>query len=137
MLPKSYRELILLPTIEDRFNYLKIGGEVGAETFGFDRYLNQRFYTSTEWKQFRNKIIARDEGCDLGVKDFPIRGKVIVHHICPLTLDDVEKQTNAMLDPNNAICVSHRMHQAIHYGDISLVPKGLIERTKNDTCPWR
>lgn len=134
---KSYSGLILLPTFKERFDYLNLVGKPGNETFGFDRYLNQRFYVSREWQQFRNKVIARDEGCDLGMADRPIQGKVIIHHIVPLTAQDFEEQADALFNMDNVICVSHNTHNAIHYGDYSLIPKDPIERKPNDTCPWR
>ena len=137
MKPKSYSGLILLPTFKERFEYLNLSGKPGNETFGFDRYLNQRFYVSREWQQFRAKVISRDEGCDLGMPDRPIQGKVIIHHINPLTLEDFEEQSDALFDMDNVICVSHNTHNAIHYGDFSLIPKDPIERKPNDTCPWR
>lgn len=137
MLTKSYRNLILLPTFKERFEYLKLAGTVGESTFGFDRYLNQRFYQSREWRQFRSKIIARDEGNDMGIKDYPISGTVIIHHINPLSIKDFEEQSDLLFDMNNVICVSHNTHEAIHYGDESLLPKDPIERKPNDTIPWR
>lgn len=137
MLVKSYRNLILLPSFDDRYDYLKLQGVVGESTFGFDRYMNQHFYTSREWRQFRNKIIARDDGCDMGLEDYPIAGRVIIHHINPLTVEDFENLTDALFDPDNVICVSENTHQAIHYGDISLLPAPPIVRAPNDTCPWR
>lgn len=137
MLTKSYRNLILLPTFKERFEYLKLAGTVGEFTFGFDRYLNQRFYQSREWRQFRSKVIARDEGNDMGIKDYPISGTVIIHHINPLSVKDFEEQSDLLFDMNNVICVSHNTHEAIHYGDESLLPKDLIERKPNDTIPWR
>ena len=137
MLTKSYRNLILLPTFKERFEYLKLAGTVVESTFGFDRYLNQRFYQSREWRQFRSKVIARDEGNDMGIKDYPISGTVIIHHINPLSVKDFEEQSDLLFDMNNVICVSHNTHEAIHYGDESLLPKDPIERKPNDTIPWR
>lgn len=137
MLAKSYRSLILLPTFKERFEYLKLAGTVGESTFGFDRYLNQRFYQSREWRQFRSKVIARDEGNDMGIKDYPISGTVIIHHINPLSVKDFEEQSDLLFDMNNVICVSHNTHEAIHYGDESLLPKDPIERKPNDTIPWK
>lgn len=134
---KSYRNLILLPTFEERYEYLKIQGTVGESLFGFDRYMNQEFYTSKEWRQFRNRIIARDEGCDLGLRDFPIGGQVIIHHINPLVIADFENSSDALFDPDNVICVSYNTHQAIHFGDETLLPSGPLERRPFDTCPWR
>lgn len=134
---KSYRNLILLSTFEERYEYLKIQGVVGESLFGFDRYMNQEFYTSREWRQFRNRIIARDEGCDLGLRDFPIGGQVIIHHINPLVIADFENSSDALFDPDNVICVSYNTHQAIHFGDETLLPSGPLERRPFDTCPWR
>lgn len=134
---KSYRNLILLPTFEERYEYLKLSGVVGESTFGFDRYLNQEFYTSKEWRQFRYKMIARDEGCDMGHPDFPIGGRVILHHINPLLVEDFENSNDALFDPDNVICVSEATHNAIHFGDETLLPAEPIIRTVNDTCPWR
>lgn len=134
---KSYRNLILLPTFEERYNYLKLSGIVGESTFGFDRILNQEFYTSKEWRQFRYRMIARDEGCDMGHPDFPIGGRVILHHINPLLVEDFENSSDALFDPDNVICVSEATHNAIHFGDGSLLPAEPILRSPNDTCPWR
>lgn len=134
---KSYRNLILLPTFEERYEYLKIQGVVGESLFGFDRYMNQEFYTSREWRQFRNRIIARDEGCDLGLRDYPIGGRVIIHHINPLVIADFENSSDALFDPDNVICVSDNTHQAIHFGDETLLPSGPLERKPFDTCPWK
>lgn len=137
MLEKSYRQLILLPTFEERYEYLKLAGVVGESLFGFDRYLNQEFYTSREWRQFRYKIIARDMGCDLGLEDYPIAGRVIIHHINPLLIADFENSTDALFDPDNVICVSENTHQAIHFGDETLLPAEPVLRAPGDTCPWR
>lgn len=137
MLLKSYRNLILLPTLEERYNYLKLTGQVGEATFGFDRYLNQEFYTSREWRQFRYKMIARDEGCDMGLLDYPIGGRVILHHINPLSIEDFENSSDLLFDPDNVICVSELTHNAIHFGDATLLPADPILRTPNDTIPWR
>lgn len=134
---KTYSEMILLPTFLERFRYLQIGGMVGAETFGFDRYLNQSLYRTAEWKRFRNEIIVRDNGCDLGCDDRTIYGKILVHHINPLTVEDIINRHSCVFDPDNVICVSLDTHNAIHYGDEELLMLGPIERTKNDTCPWR
>lgn len=135
---KTYTELMSLPTFEERFEYLKIGGRIGEETFGSDRYINQRFYhMSREWKLCRNGIILRDNGCDLGCPDRPIPGKIIVHHLNPLIIDDFDQDTEFLLDPEYLICVSHNTHNALHYGDKSLLPKDPIERKPYDTCPWR
>lgn len=134
---KTYSELITLPTFEERFEYLKLEGSVGIDTFGYNRYLNQALYRSAEWKRLRRDIIIRDSGCDLGCEGFEIYGRVLIHHINPITVDDVIKRTPTIFDPDNLICVSHDTHNAIHYGDIGLLTIAPVERTKNDTCPWR
>lgn len=134
---KSYSVVILLPTLEERFNYLKLSGKVGAETFGYDRYLNQILYHDPEWRRIRNDVIIRDNGCDLGVKDYEIKGRILVHHINPITIDDVKLRRYCVFDLDNLICTSHDTHNAIHYGDVNLLPKNPIERKPNDTCPWR
>ena len=135
---KTYSELITLPTFEERYEYLRLGGEVGMETFGFDRYLNQVFYNSIDWKRFRRDIIVRDNGCDLGVEGRPIKGLIFIHHIGPIDRDDiVYKRLEILLNPNNAICCSFNTHQAIHYGDETLLIKDFVERSANDTCPWK
>lgn len=134
---KTYSELIALPTFEDRFEYLQLKGIVGQETFGFDRYLNQILYSSKEWKSLRNEIIVRDNGCDLALEGFEIHGRILIHHINPITIDDVIKRRGIVFDPENLICVTHNTHNAIHYGDKSLLITGPIERRANDTCPWK
>lgn len=134
---KTYTDLIKLPTFEERFRYLELGGAVGADTFGFDRYLNQRFYTSQIWQRVKREVIIRDNGCDLGMEGYTIFGRVIVHHMNPITVEDVVKQTDALLNPEFLICVSHTTHNAIHYGSEELLPKGPADRKPNDTCPWR
>lgn len=134
---KTYSELIALPTFEDRFEYLQLKGIVGQETFGFDRYLNQILYNSKEWKHLRNEIIVRDNGCDLALEGFEIHGRIVIHHINPITIDDVIKRREMVFDPENLICVTHNTHNAIHYGDKSLLITGPVERRANDTCPWK
>ena len=134
---KTYSECIALPTFLERFEYLKIGGSVGAATFGYDRYLNQTLYRSAEWKRFRRDMIIRDMGCDLACDDREIIGKILLHHIDPLSIEDVLNRHPKIFDPENVICVSLETHNAIHYGDAELLFTGLAERTKNDTCPWR
>ena len=147
-LMKSYTELCTLPTYEERLEYLQLHGEVGRDTFGFDRWLNQDFYQSREWRQFRDRIIARDNGCDLGCKDHPItdwvlrdgrpvRPRISIHHLNPITKEDVIRHSEKLLDPENAICVSAATHKAIHYGTGQgpKLPDG--ERKPGDTCPWR
>lgn len=134
---KSYDGLILLDTIEDRYNYLRIGGGVGYETFGFDRYLNQGFYQSTEWKRVRNEVISRDNGCELGLECYPINGRILVHHMNPIQTDQIKFFDPDILDPDFLISCSHKMHNAIHYGDENLIPRRIVERRPNDTMPWR
>lgn len=134
---KTYSELILLPTFEERFRYLHLNGSVGKETFGFDRYLNQNFYRSAEWKRVRDKVIIRDNGCDLGIEDRLIYGNVLIHHMNPINDKDIYNLTDILLNPEYLICVSHNTHNAIHYGNEELLVKAPIVRTKNDTCPWK
>ena len=134
---KTYSEMITLPTFEERFEYLKIGGFVGRETFGYDRYLNQVLYNSPEWKKCRPKIIIRDNGCDLGCEGYEIHGRIIIHHINPITLEDILNRNPMVFDPDNLITTIHNTHNAIHYGDRDLLLIAPIERSRNDTCPWR
>ena len=134
---RTYSELVTLPTFEERYRYLRIGGRVGEETFGFDRYLNQMFYTSNEWRDIRDHVIIRDNGCDLGMLDREISGRILVHHMNPITVDDVLKRSKYLLDPEYLICTIKNTHDAIHYGDESLLFTGPIERRPNDTCPWK
>ena len=134
---KTYTELSRLSTFEERYRYLRIGGSIGHETFGFDRYLNQVFYRSQKWKSIRDQVIIRDNGCDLGVDGYEIYGRIIVHHMNPITLKDIERESEFLLDPEFLICTVHNTHNAIHYGDENLLIKAPIERSKNDTCPWR
>lgn len=134
---KIYSDMMKLTTFIDRFEYLKLDGKVGYETFGYDRYLNQMLYHTSEWKRLRREVILRDNGCDLGCSDRIIYGKILVHHINPISIEDVLNRRRAVFDLNNVICVSMSTHNAIHYGDISLLITDPIERTKNDTCPWK
>lgn len=135
---RSYRELVRLCTFVDRYKYLRLSGKVGADTFGFDRYLNQALYGSKEWKRFRREIIIRDNGCDLAFSGRPIVGdRIIIHHINPLTVEDLEKRSDSIFDPDNVVCVSYNTHQAIHYGDESLLQKDFIERSPGDHIPWK
>ena len=134
---RTYQELVKLKTFKERFNYLKLGGKVGEETFGFDRYLNQKFYKSAEWKRIRDQVILRDNACDLGMVDREINSRIIIHHMNPLTKYDVINQTEFLLNPDYMICVTKRTHDAIHYGDENILFGEFIERSKNDTCPWR
>lgn len=134
---RTYSELITLPTFEERFEYLRLDGRVGAETFGFDRYLNQIFYNSDEWKDIRNFVIVRDHGCDLGIPDREIQSRILVHHMNPVSKEDILSRSKFLLDPEYLISTIKNTHDAIHYGDQSLLITAPIVRTKNDTCPWR
>ncbi len=134
---RTYTELIMLPTFEERFQYLKLNGRVGEETFGFDRYLNQVFYNSREWRRLRNEIIVRDHGCDLGIDGREIGGIILIHHMNPISVDDILKRSEFLLNPEYLISTIKNTHDAIHYGDENLLFKAPIERRKNDTCPWR
>ena len=134
---RTYSELIALPTFEERFKYLQLNGQVGESTFGFDRYMNQVFYRSQKWKSIRDFVIIRDCGCDLGVEGYDIYGKIIIHHMNPLSMRDIETESDFLLNPDFLICTTHNTHNAIHYGDENLLVTAPIERTKNDTCPWR
>lgn len=134
---KTYSELIKLKTFEERYEYLKIGGKVGEETFGFDRYVNQLLYKKPEWIAVRNEVIVRDMGCDLGMDGYDIVGKVLVHHMNPITVEDIIYRLDYVLDPEYLICTSLMTHNAIHYGSDELLPKAPIERSKNDMCPWK
>lgn len=138
MMSKSYQELISIPDYLERYEYLKLGGSVGELTFNGHRYLNQRFYTSDpEWKKAKRQVILRDNGCDMAHDDYQIGGRIIVHHINPVTIDDLIKRNPIIFDPDNLVCVSHNTHNAIHYGDSSLLLLPPVERVANDTCPWR
>ena len=134
---RTYSELSRLQTFRERFEYLRLDGIVGAETFGFDRYINQVFYNSDEWKAVRKTVIIRDNGCDLGMDGYDIHGKIIVHHMNPFSIDDVLHRKEELLDPEFLISTVLNTHNAIHYGDESLLPSAPIVRTRNDTCPWR
>lgn len=135
---RTYTELIRIPTFEERFEYLRLSSLVGEKTFGFERYLNQVFYRSPEWKRARREVIRRDNGCDLGIEGRDIYGKIEIHHINPITIDDVENSSDVLLDLDNLICTSPITHKAIHYGDASLLPKNEpTVRRPNDTCPWK
>lgn len=134
---RTYSELIKLPTFEERFEYLRLDGIVGEDTFGFDRYLNQAFYRSQRWKSIRDKVIIRDNGCDLGMEGYDIYSKIIIHHINPIRVKDIELESDYLLNPEFLICTTHNTHNAIHYGDANLLITAPVERTKNDTCPWR
>lgn len=134
---KTYSELSKLRTFEERFEYLKLQGVVGDDTFGYDRYLNQIFYKSPEWRRVRDEVIVRDRGCDLGIIGREIGGRIIIHHINPMSVNDIHNNNPMLFDPENLICVSLLTHNAIHYSDSSILMKDPIERTKNDTCPWK
>lgn len=134
---RTYQQLLTLPTFEERFQYLRLDGTVGEETFGFDRYFNQKFYRSVEWKQIRNYVIARDHGCDLAIFDRQILGRIYVHHVNPISLEDIKDATEYILNPNYLVCVSKETHDAIHYGDGSLLMLTKpIERSPGDTKLW-
>lgn len=134
---RTYSELILLPTFEERFEYLRLDGIVGEETFGFDRYLNQQFYRSAKWKRIRDEVIIRDRGCDLGVEGFEIYGKILIHHMNPISAHDIRTMSDLLIDPEYLISTVHNTHNAIHYGDANLLITAPMERRPNDTCPWR
>lgn len=135
---RSYGEISRLTTFEERYDYLRLAAKVGEKTFGFERFLNQSFYRSREWKAVRNEVIRRDNGCDLGIEGRDIFGPIEIHHIVPLTIEDIEEGSDLMLDPDNLICTSPITHKAIHYGDKTLLPKIFPNvRRPNDTCPWK
>ena len=134
---RTYSELILLPTFEERYEYLRLDGRVGEETFGFDRWLNQTFYKSEEWLSMRDKIIVRDNGCDLGISGRDIYSRILIHHMNPITKEDILRRSDILLNPEYLICVTPNTHRAIHYGNENLLMKDLIERRPNDTCPWK
>lgn len=134
---RTYSELIRLPTFEERFRYLKLDGLVGKDTFGFDRYLNQEFYRSKEWKEVRDFVIVRDNGCDLGMDGYEIVGRIYIHHMNPITVNDIVHSSDFLLNPDYLVCVSHNTHNAVHYGDENLLVTAPVERRKNDTCPWK
>lgn len=135
---KTYSELSKLKTFEERFNYLKLDNTVGEETFGFDRWLNQQFYKSKEWLRMRDEIIARDRGCDLGIPDREIIDeKILIHHMNPISRDDIINNTDFLLNPEYLITTINNTHQAIHYGNTEMLSKAPVDRYKNDQCPWR
>lgn len=134
---RTYSELITLPTFIERYRYLKLSGQVGEDTFGFDRYLNQVFYQSKEWRSIRDYVITRDNGCDLGMVGHEIYGRILIHHMNPITADDILKRSDLLLNPEYLICTIKNTHDAIHYSDESLLITDPIERSKNDTCPWK
>lgn len=134
---RTYSELITLPTFEERYQYLRLNGRVGEETFGFDRWLNQRFYKDPEWLAIRDEVIIRDNGCDLAIPGREIYSRILIHHMNPITKDDILQRSKYLLDPEYLICTIKNTHDAIHYGDENLLIKGPVERKPNDTCPWR
>lgn len=135
---RTYTELSKLKTFEERFEYLRLDGQVGKETFGFDRIFNQTFYRSVEWRRVRDQVIIRDCGCDLGVPGHEIYGqRILIHHMNPISLEDLERRSEILMNPEYLITTIHNTHQAIHYGDVDLLIKLPRERTKNDTCPWK
>jgi len=134
---RTYSELSKRQTFEERYRYLQLNGIVGEETFGFDRFLNQQFYRSREWKAIRDMVIVRDNGCDLGVEGYEIHGKIYIHHMNPISKLDVRTQSDFLLNPEYLICTTHATHNSIHYGDEKLLMSTLVERVPNDTCPWR
>lgn len=134
---RTYSELKQLNTFEERYEYLKLDGQVGADTFGFDRYLNQVFYKSPEWRSIRNEVIVRDDGCDLGIEGREIHTKILVHHMNPISKEDILERSDILLNPEYLITTVKRTHDAIHYGDSDTLIKDPIERSANDTCPWR
>lgn len=134
---RTYSELIKLSTFEERYRYLQLDGKVGEETFGFDRYLNQIFYKSKEWRSVRNHVILRDNGCDLGIEGREIHGRILIHHMNPITKEDILNRTDFLMNPEYLISTIETTHNAIHYGDEDLLMKDPIERRKNDTCPWK
>ena len=134
---RTYSELITLPTFEERFRYLQLGGKVGEDTFGHDRYLNQMFYTSDEWRRIRRDVIVRDNGCDLGIQDREIHGLIIIHHMNPITIEDILNRSEFLLNPEYLISTVKNTHDAIHFSDERILITDPIERRPNDTCPWK
>lgn len=137
MILRSFRELKNLKTFSERYEYLRLQGSIGRETFGFDRYLNQALYNSLEWKKARDIVILRDNGCDLGMEGYEIHDKILIHHMNPITKEMIIQRDPDIFNPDFLICCSHRTHNAIHYGDENQIPKGPVERRPNDTCPWK
>lgn len=137
MMIRTYQDLLTFQTFEERFKYLKLYGKVGEDTFGFDRVFNQMFYRSKEWKQIRNEIIVRDLGCDLGIEGREILNSPVIHHMNPISIDDIRNSTEFLLNPNYLITVTSNTHRAIHYGDESMLALDPIDRHPNDTCPWK
>jgi hypothetical protein len=133
---RTYSELKRFETLEERFEYLKLHGRVGQSTFGFDRYMNQQFYTSREWRQVRQKVIVRDNGCDLGIDGYEIHNGLYIHHMNPMTVEDISSGHPTILDPEYLITVTHKTHNAVHYGDASLLARGVVQRKAGDTKLW-
>lgn len=133
---RCYTELSRIEGFRERFRYLVLHGRTGTATFGFDRHINQHFYRSTEWKQIRQHVIARDNGCDMGVPDHEIYDKILIHHMNPMTVDDIVEGNDSIIDPEYLICVSHKTHNAIHFGDESQLPRLQVERKPGDTKLW-
>ena len=134
---RTFRELRKLQTFKERYDYLRLSGSVGVSTFGFDRYLNQVLYTSRDWRDARDAVIIRDWGCDLGIEEYEIRGRLVIHHMNPISVKDIESRNPDIFNPEFLVCTTHITHQAIHYGDESLLPKKPVVRYAGDTCPWR
>ena len=135
---RTYSELITFPTFEERYEYLRLSAMVGEPTFGYERFLNQVFYKSKEWKRIRNMVIRRDNGCDLAIADRSIYDRIEIHHIVPITMEDIENGSDLLYNLDNLVCVSPNTHKAIHYGDESLITKSEpVVRRPNDTCPWK
>ena len=134
---RCYSELSKLSSFEERYEYLRIGGSIGESTFGFERYLNQMLYTSSQWRRVRDRVIIRDNGCDLGLEGYEINDKIVVHHMNPITAKQIEESASEIFDPEFLICVSERTHNAIHYGDKDLLPQLPIARSPSDMCPWK
>lgn len=134
---RTYTELSKLQSFKERYRYLQLNGSVGLDTFGYDRYLNQNFYRSREWKSIRDQVIIRDNGCDLGIEGYEIQGRIYIHHMNPILIADIEDRTDFLLNPEYLITTTHNTHNAIHYGDESLLILPPVERAPNDTCPWK
>lgn len=134
---RRYSDLIKLSSFKERYEYLRLDGVIGKDTFGFDRYLNQIFYKSKEWQAIRTQVIIRDNGCDLAMDGYDICGKILIHHMNPISVGDILQRSSLLIDPEFLISTTQTTHNAIHYGDSSLLPREPIERSKNDTCPWK
>lgn len=135
---KRYKELLRISSYDERLKYLKLNGVVGYETFGGNRYVNQILYRSVLWKKTRREVIMRDNGCDLAHEDYPLRERIYIHHLNPITLDDVLENRSSVYDLDNLVCVSFSTHNAIHYGgDLNIFTSQVVERKRNDTCPWK